>query len=74
MAIGAANNLTFSPAGQALGLGAAPGDVAETEDEKKKRLAAIAQSQSRLNGGQNFSAAGQALMSYSAMSGGGLGF
>jgi hypothetical protein len=74
MANGAANNMTFSPAGQALGLGTAPGDETETEEQKKKRLAAIAQSQSRLNGGQNFSAAGQTLMSYSAMSGGGLGF
>jgi hypothetical protein len=44
--------------------------TAETEDQKRKRLAAIAQSQSRLSGSSNYSPAGQALMS----GGSGLGF
>ena len=64
---------SFSPAGTALGFGDTgllnPAD-AETEEQKRKRLAAIAQSQSRLSGSSNYSPAGQALMS----GGGGLGF
>ena len=44
---------SFSPAGQALGFGAdvAGGVPAESEDEKRKRLAAIAVTQAKLGGG-----------------------
>jgi hypothetical protein len=59
---------SFSAAGQALGLG--NNATAETDEQRKKRLASIAQAQSKLNGGQNFSAAGQALLNYGAGMGG----
>ena len=57
---------SFSPAGQALGFGAAVTDgmPPESEDEKRKRLASIAAAQAKLGGGANGSAlspAGMAL-------------
>jgi hypothetical protein len=71
MANGIANGASLSPAGSAL-FGDAPINN-ESEDERRKRLAALAQSQNRLTG--SVSPATQALLGYGAMSGGsGLGF
>jgi hypothetical protein len=71
MANGMANGTSLSPAGSAL-FGDAPINN-ESEEERRKRLAALAQSQNRLTG--TVSPATQALLGYGAMSGGsGLGF
>jgi hypothetical protein len=58
--------LPFSPAGQSLGLGGIPGmagfgfgDAAESEEERRKRLAQIAQQRSLLT--QNSSPAASSL-------------
>jgi hypothetical protein len=70
MANGMANGTSLSPAGSALF-----GDSSinnESEEERQKRLRAMAQSQNRLTG--TVSPATQALLGYSAMSGGGLGY
>jgi hypothetical protein len=70
MANGMANSTSLSPAGSALF-----GDSSinnETEEERQKRLRAMAQSQNRLTG--TVSPATQALLGYGAMSGSGLGF
>jgi len=70
MANGMANGTSLSPAGSALF-----GDSSinnETEEDRQKRLRAMAQSQNRLTG--TVSPATQALLGYGAMSGGGLGF
>jgi len=66
MANGMANSTSLSPAGSAL-FGDAPINN-ESEDERRKRLAALAQSQNRLTG--TVSPATQALLGYGAMSGG----
>jgi hypothetical protein len=70
MANGTANGTSLSPAGSAL-FGEAPINN-ESEEDRQKRLRAMAQSQNRLTG--TVSPATQALLGYSAMSGGGLGF
>jgi hypothetical protein len=71
MANGIANGASLSPAGSALF-----GDSSinnETEEERQKRLRALAQSQNKLTG--TVSPATQALLGYGVMSGGsGLGF
>jgi hypothetical protein len=73
-----ASGNSFSPAGTALGLGGANGGSAadqvnntETPEERRKRLAAIAQAQSRMPGSANYSPAGQALLNYGGGTGGG---
>jgi hypothetical protein len=53
---------SYSPAGQALGFGAAVnggGAPVETEEEKRKRIAAITAAQTKIS--QSLSPAGQAL-------------
>jgi hypothetical protein len=71
MANGMANGTSLSPAGSALF-----GDSAinnETEEERQRRLRAMAQSQNKLTG--TVSPATQALLGYGGGSaGGGLGF
>jgi hypothetical protein len=56
------NDFTFSAAGQALGFGS--NTSGESDEDRRKRLQAIAQAQNKLGAGSSYSAAGQALLAY----------
>jgi hypothetical protein len=65
------NGFTFSAAGQALGFGSTASG--ESDEDRRKRLQAIAQAQNKLSAGSNYSAAGHALLSYGGGGSYGLG-